>query len=201
MIRAVINLQLWGMVVMSLLSESEKKYLLNLAREAIKYHLQGKELPLERPPTPSLLEKRGVFVTLIENGRLRGCIGTLEPISSIVSAVRENAVAAAFSDPRFYPLTEKELENVKIEISILSPLERIHSSSPEQLLSFLKPGVHGLYICKGPASATFLPQVWEELPNPSDFVSQLCVKAGLFANEWKNPGMEFYVYTVEKFSE
>ncbi len=189
------------MVVMHLLSDDEKRYLLNLARRSIEYRLKGKEIPDERPPTPQLLEKRGVFVTLTKNGSLRGCIGTLEPISSIASAVRDNAIAAAFNDPRFNPITRDELNDIKIEVSVLSPLKRISPSSPEQLLSMVKVGEYGLYIRKGPASATFLPQVWEDLPNPSDFISHLCIKAGLSANEWKMPGIEFYIYTVEKFSE
>ncbi|MGB9635025.1 MAG: AmmeMemoRadiSam system protein A [Candidatus Micrarchaeia archaeon] len=186
---------------MHFLNDDEKKYLLHVARESIMARLGGKELTLERPPSKKLLEKRGVFVTLTENGELRGCIGYIEPIKSIVQAVAENAQNAAFEDCRFLPLKKDELGKIKIEISILSPLEEIHPASVEELINSLKPHIHGLVIRKGWAGATFLPQVWEELPTHEEFLSNLCLKAGLEPDEWKRPGMKFYVYTVEKFDE
>jgi AmmeMemoRadiSam system protein A len=118
-----------------------------------------------------------------------------------VQAVSENAQNAAFEDERFLPLKQSELNKIKIEISVLSQLEEIHPKSSDELLKILKPNVHGLIIRKGWAGATFLPQVWEELPTHSQFLSNLCMKAGLPADEWKKPGMKFFIYTVEKFEE
>ncbi|MCX8200001.1 MAG: AmmeMemoRadiSam system protein A [Candidatus Micrarchaeota archaeon] len=184
-----------------MLADADKKYLLRLARSAIAAGVSGKTLEVPPPPSQALLEKRGVFVTLTEDGELRGCIGYIEPIKPIVQAVIDNAQNAAFEDPRFPPLTENELGRIKIEISILSPTEEIRVNGPSELISRIKPGVHGLIIQKGWASATFLPQVWEELPSHEQFLSNLCLKAGLGPEEWKRPGMRFFTYTVESFSE
>ncbi len=183
------------------LGAKEKNYLLEMARSAIASRLRDAEFSIPKPPSEILLEKRGVFVTLTIKGRLRGCIGYLEPLKSIVQAVSENAQNAAFEDGRFLPLKQSELDKIKIEISVLSPLEEIHPKNPEELLKILKPDVHGLIIRKGWAGATFLPQVWEELPTHSQFLSNLCNKAGLPDDEWKRPGMKFFIYTVEKFEE
>jgi len=182
-------------------TEEEKQYLLRVARESIEATLDGKEYSPPQPPSERLLEKHGVFVTLTINGELRGCIGYLEPLKPLVYAVIDNAVNAAFEDPRFPPLQRNELSKIKIEISILSNPEEIHPHSPEELLKQLKPGVHGLIIRKGWAVATFLPQVWDELPTHEQFLANLCVKAGLYPDEWREPGMRFFIYTVEKFEE
>jgi len=192
-----------GMAAMaSFLTKSEKEYLLTLARGAIKARLMGEQFAEKKPPSKILLEKRGVFVTLTENGELRGCIGYLEPIKTIVQAVRENAENAAFEDTRFMPIKEEELDKIKIEVSILSPLEELKVKDAQDLLKQLKPNVHGLVIRKGWAGATFLPQVWNELKTHDEFLSNLCLKAGLRPDEWKDTStMKFYVYTVDEFSE
>ncbi len=192
-----------GMAAMaSFLTKSEKEYLLTLARGAIKARLMGEQFAEKKPPSKILLEKRGVFVTLTENGELRGCIGYLEPIKTIVQAVRENAENAAFEDTRFMPIKEEELDKIKIEVSILSPLEELKVKDAQDLLKQLKPDVHGLVIRKGWAGATFLPQVWNELKTHDEFLSNLCLKAGLRPDEWKDTStMKFYVYTVDEFSE
>ncbi|MEM3364228.1 MAG: AmmeMemoRadiSam system protein A [Candidatus Micrarchaeia archaeon] len=184
-----------------MLNDTEKRYLLKIARSAIAARLAGEEPTIPKPPSPSLLEKRGVFVTITKGGELRGCIGYLEPIKTIVQAVADNAQSAAFEDPRFQPLNAGELDNIKIEISILSPLKELKVNGPQELLKQLRPGIDGLIIRKGWAGATFLPQVWEELPTHEEFLSNLCLKAGLGPDEWKKPGMKYYTYTVEKFSE
>lgn len=184
------------------LSKEEREYLLSLARNSIKSFLERSEYKIPRPPTERLLERRGVFVTLTIDGELRGCIGTLEPVKSIVDAVWDCAQEAAFYDPRFPVLSRDELPHIKIEISILSPLEEIRPKDETELVQMLRPKVHGLVLRKGYAGATFLPQVWEQLPTHELFLSHLCQKAGLGPNEWKRTKeMKFFVYTVEEFSE
>lgn len=184
-----------------MLSEKEKEYLLGVARKSIMAGLHGEDFSPAPPPSPTLLEKRGVFVTLTKKGELRGCIGYLEPLKPLIQSVADNACNAAFEDNRFPPVGENELREIKIEISVLSPLEEIHPKNPEELLKLLRPNIHGLVIRKGWASATFLPQVWEELPTHDQFLANLCAKAGLPPDEWRRPGMKFLVYTVEKFEE
>ena len=149
----------------------------------------------------ALKARCGTFVTLKIAGHLRGCIGSLAAEESIVDGVKRNAVNAAFHDPRFSPLTVEEIEDMDIEISILTkpqPLEYIDSVN---LISKLRVNIDGVILKKGPASATFLPQVWEQLPRPEKFLSHLCVKAGLSANAWKNTKLEISTYQVQYFEE
>ncbi len=146
-------------------------------------------------------EKRGVFVTLKINGRLRGCIGSLEPYETIGQGVINNAMNAAFRDPRFSPLSVDEFNQTDIEVSILSRPEIIEYSDGHDLVSKLRPGVDGVIISKGRAGATFLPQVWEDLPNGELFLSHLCRKAGLPSNEWEKGGLEVKIYHVQYFNE
>lgn len=146
-------------------------------------------------------DRRGTFVTLTINGQLRGCIGNLSATESILEGVRRNALNAAFHDYRFSPLTEKELDRVDIEISILTepkPLEYLDSSD---LLKKLRVNVDGVIIRKGTHSATFLPQVWEQLPRPEDFLNHLCAKAGLPTDAWRKTGLEVMTYQVQYFEE
>ena len=140
-------------------------------------------------------------MTLTINDELLGCIGNLEPEKPIYQAVIDNSLAAAFCDPRFSSLTIPELEKVKIEISILGPLKKLQFSTPEQLVNYLKQKKPGLFIKKGFNQATFLPQVWLELPKPEEFLQQLCLKAGLDRDSWKDLDLEIYEYQVEKFQE
>lgn len=128
---------------------------------------------------PSLQEIRACFVTLKIKGELRGCIGTTEAISPLVISVADNAFRAAFHDPRFGPLTEKEFQQVDMSISVLSPPESMEFSSEQDLCSQLRPGVDGLIIEKGTSRATFLPEVWESLDSPTDFLTHLKNKAGI----------------------
>ncbi len=181
-----------------MLSKEEREYLLKIAREAIKAKLEGREYKPPKPPTRRLLNKQGVFVTIKERGDLRGCIGFIQPVASIVDSVVENAINAAFNDPRFPPLSKEEFDKITIEISVLSPLEEIPK---EKFIDVLTPFKHGVVIEKGWHRATFLPQVWEELPNVEEFMAHLCMKAMLPPDEWKKSGMRFYIYTVEEFSE
>ncbi len=185
------------------LSEEERRYLLRLARESITRRLRG-----ESPPeiefgsiSPRLAEDGASFVTLTKWGDLRGCIGSLEPYRPLALDVRENAVAAAFRDPRFPPLSMRELDDVLIEVSVLSIPQPLPFDGPDDLLTKLRPGVDGVVIQRGWNRATFLPQVWEKLPDPRLFLEQLCLKARLPADAYRRPGLEVYTYQVEKFEE
>ena len=143
-----------------------------------------------------MLENAAVFVTLHEHGRLRGCIGTLVPHRPLYLTVAEFAYAAGFEDPRFQPVTEEELPELDLEVSVLSPLRRI--ASAEEIV----PGKHGVVVTRGRQSGVFLPQVWEQLPRKEDFLSYLCAeKAGLPPDAWRDAGTTLEVFTVFAFGE
>ncbi len=181
---------------------AEKEMLLQLARESI---IHG--LIVERPLTihtssyPShLQDELACFVTLNRNGALRGCIGHLEATQPLVKDVVENAFAAAFHDPRFPQLTEAEMIGLEIHVSILSTSKPIEFASERDLLSQLRPGVDGLVLRHGVHQGTFLPSVWESLPEPASFLNQLKRKAGLATDFWSND-MLIMRYTTESFSD
>lgn len=184
-------------------SSNEKQFLLSLARRAIEYYLRTVQIleidPAEAPK--NLKDKRACFVTLKINGELRGCIGHLLPIQELYKDVTENAIAAAFQDPRFLPLTSNELTQIKIEISALTIPQPLNFSSPDDLIAKLRPEIDGVILKKGYSQATFLPQVWEELKKPEDFLSHLCLKAGLSADCWREEGIGVEIYQVKKFEE
>jgi AmmeMemoRadiSam system protein A len=188
------------------LDRKEKEYLLKLARQAVWLYLkQGKVLELKPADVPhkKLVADGACFVTLRSNdGQLRGCIGTLEAQRPLVFDVIANALSAAFEDPRFRPLTLGELEGVKFSISVLTPPVPLPVKDADDLLRKLVPQRHGLTIRRGYAQATFLPAVWEELPEKEQFLAHLCMKAGLGPGDWKRTkGMEFQTYEAEEFSE
>lgn len=146
-------------------------------------------------------EQRGTFVTLTINGQLRGCIGNLSSDNTIRQGIMDNAVNAAFHDPRFPPLRPEEYELITIEVSLLTEPVKIDYKGPEDLLAKLNPGKDGLIIRKGIHSSTFLPQVWEQLPDKEAFLGHLCLKAGLSADEWRKGDLLVYTYRVEYFEE
>jgi AmmeMemoRadiSam system protein A len=182
-------------------TSEEKELLLQIARQAIEAALRG------RPPVPPkelpahLVEPGASFVTLTINGQLRGCIGALTAYRPLVEDVQGNAVAAALEDPRFPPLTTAELPRVRVELSILSPAEPLDYEGPEDLLRKLQPGVDGVVLERGWNRATFLPQVWEQLPDKEQFLGHLSRKAGLPVNGWRLPDVKVKTYHVEKFTE
>jgi AmmeMemoRadiSam system protein A len=184
------------------LTDADKDILLKLARSAIAAVL-FKDLEVIRPKeaSPALKEKRGCFVTLHKKGALRGCIGTIEPVRPLFSNVEENAVSSAFKDPRFPPVTPDELPEIEIEISILTVPKILEFDNGKDLLVKLKPGVHGVILSQDWRSATFLPQVWEQLPNKREFLENLCLKGGMKRNCWENSETVVKVYEVEHFSE
>ncbi len=178
------------------LSEEEKRYLLELARRAISAALQEHHFRPPEPSFPKLKEHLGVFVTLHEEGQLRGCIGLVEGIKPLYQAVIEMAVAAAFQDPRFSPLRASELNKIDIEISVLSPLKKIQR--PEEI----EVGTHGILIKKGYNRGLLLPQVATEWGWDREvFLSQTCLKAGLPGNCWQDPDTEIFIFHAEIFSE
>lgn len=170
--------------------------LLSLARQAIEERFTGE--PVVKPDLPWLYEERATFVTLTDRGQLRGCIGSLEPSRPLYDDVIANARAAAFRDPRFPPVRQEELGEMEIEVSVLSPIVPFPVSSKADLIERLRPGRDGVVLQLGERRATFLPSVWEQLPDPRDFLAHLERKAGLPGGFWSDE-IEVLTYTVEKF--
>jgi AmmeMemoRadiSam system protein A len=172
--------------------------LLAIARAAIAREL-GREM---RSPedAPWLYEPGATFVTLRQGTDLRGCIGSLEPRLPLVRDVQANAVSAAFRDPRFSPLRVDEFERTRVEVSLLSPLQPITAENEQHALAQLEPGVHGVTFEYGYHRSTFLPQVWEDLPDIHEFMGHLRQKAGLPPDFW-DPEVKLARYTVSKWAE
>jgi len=182
------------------MKQEHQDLLLDVARDAIAYELgmaPGAERCGEAVP-PEWAEERAVFVTLTIGGELRGCIGSLEAWRPLAEEVAANARAAAFEDPRFPPLTKKELERLEIRISILSPPEEITFTSEEDLLKQIRPGADGLILQEGFRRGTFLPSVWEELPDKERFWAHLKLKAGLPPGYWSDT-LRVFRYTTDSF--
>jgi hypothetical protein len=172
--------------------------LLAIARSAIAARL---ELPCaEETDAPALAQLAATFVTLRARGELRGCIGSLEPLRPLRVDVRENAVAAAFRDPRFPPLAARELAVTSIEVSLLSRPEQLFVADEPDLARRLRPGVDGLILEQGGRRATFLPQVWDSIPDPQDFIVALKRKAGWPQGFW-GPRMNVFRYAATKWTE
>ena len=185
------------------LTEEEKETLLRVARTAIEEQLQN---PPDQPPEldqlPARLQANGAsFVTLTLNEQLHGCIGSLQARRPLAHDVHQNALAAAFRDPRFRPLQKQEVYLIVIEVSVLSAPEPLAYTDAEDLVQKLRPHVDGVVLKKGLHRATFLPQVWEKLPRPEEFLAHLCYKAGLPPNAWQQPDIEINTYQVTKFTE
>ena len=185
------------------LSGEDRQTLLKLAREAMSAAVRGERMPhlnLEGLP-PQLRKVESSFVTLTIKGALRGCIGALEPSMPLAEDVRQHVVAAALQDYRFQPVRADEVPVINIEISRLTLAQPLSYSSPEDLISKLRVGVDGVILTDGYRRATFLPQVWEKLPDPVDFLDHLCQKMGAQADLWRRKPMQVYVYQVEEFHE
>lgn len=147
-----------------------------------------------------LQEMGACFVTLTQQGQLRGCIGTLEARRTLLADVKANAVAAALQDPRFAPLQASELVHTEIEVSLLSTMQPLHFESEAHALAQLQPGIDGVVLEFERYRSTFLPQVWEQLPTASEFIAQLKHKAGLPPGFWAS-GMRLQRYTVSQWRE
>jgi AmmeMemoRadiSam system protein A len=183
------------------LSNSHRKQLLEIAEASIRHGLtEGHALPVNTEEYPEeFRQRRACFVTLNRNGDLRGCIGHLEAVQPLVADIAENAYAAAFHDPRFPRLSERELVDLDIHISILTPARPLEFSSQQDLIRRLRPGIDGLILEDGTRRGTFLPSVWESLPDPRSFLAHLKLKAGLPAGYWSD-SITIYRYETESFS-
>jgi MEMO1 family protein len=180
-----------------------KNELLQLARQTIRDWVtkKSKPTPDARRFPASWSEPKGCFVTLTKQGQLRGCIGHIVPQEPLLQAVVDNACSAATEDPRFTPLREAELNQIEIEISLLTNPQPLAFSSPEDLLAKLRPHVDGVVLKIGGRGATYLPQVWEQLPDKVEFLNHLSEKAGCASDAWRQSGAQVLVYQVESFKE
>jgi AmmeMemoRadiSam system protein A len=184
------------------LAAAQRTTLLEVARLSIEHGLRSGR-PLSVSPSEyhrDLKAVRASFVTLQQRGQLRGCIGHLEAVHPLVVDVAENAFAAAFRDPRFAPLRAEEWPTVDVHLSILTTPEPLHFRDEADLLGQIRPGEDGLILQDGPNRGTFLPSVWDSLPDPVDFLTHLKLKAGLAANHWSGH-VEVSRYRTESFGD
>jgi AmmeMemoRadiSam system protein A len=185
------------------LTAKDKILLLKLARQSI---MSGLGIPIQEKITEAqipkpLTEPGAVFVTLTGSGELRGCIGSLEAYRPLYLDVQENALAAAFYDTRFPQVSKIELQLLRIEISVLGKQTKLTYKNTTDLLSQLESSKPGVVISRAGHHATFLPQVWEELPQVEYFLTELCRKAGLAGSAWQSGDLEVNTYPVLRFSE
>jgi hypothetical protein len=188
----------------AVLSPEEKKLLLVLARQALECAVRAGRLPADAPAglTPALRAAGASFVTLTKHGQLRGCIGTLEAHQPLWQDVREHAVAAAIQDNRFPPVQPDELAAIEIEVSHLTPPEPLVYADAADLLARLRPGVDGVILSENRwRRATFLPQVWQKIPDPAEFLDNLCYKMGSAPDAWRRQHLDVQIYQVEEFHE
>ncbi|MCU7918820.1 MAG: AmmeMemoRadiSam system protein A [Candidatus Thiodiazotropha sp. (ex Epidulcina cf. delphinae)] len=185
----------------SQLSEIHRNALLEIARRSIEHGLeQGAPLPVAAGDYPAELQAlRASFVTLMREDSLRGCIGHLEAQMPLLEDVAENAYSAAFRDPRFPPLSSAERKGLEIHISVLTPAEPLTFGSEEELIRKIRPSVDGLILVEGAHRGTFLPSVWESLPDTRSFLRHLKQKAGLPSDYWSE-SLEVHRYETESFS-
>jgi AmmeMemoRadiSam system protein A len=185
------------------LTADEKQTLLRLAREALECGVRGQSLPALGPTqlTPLLRAEGAAFVTLTVRGQLRGCIGALQPYQPLAEDVREHAIAAGLQDYRFPPVRPEELPRIRIEVSRLTLPQPLAYIDAENLLAKLRPGIDGVILRDGSRRATFLPQVWEQIPDKEEFLGHLCAKMGAVSNLWRQKHLEAQVYQVEEFHE
>jgi len=186
------------------LSESEKQTLLRLAREALECGVYAKkELPAidTGQLTPLLRADGAAFVTLTVKGKLRGCIGALQPYQPLYEDVREHAIAAALDDHRFPPVRPGELSQIHIDISRLTMPQTLIYRDADDLLAKLHPGIDGVILRDAQRRATFLPQVWDQIPDKREFLGHLCAKMGAAPNLWQQKHLDVQTYQVEEFHE
>jgi len=183
-----------------MLDDHERKTLLQVAADSVRHGLAtGQALEVEVADYSAALQQPGAsFVTLTIQRQLRGCIGMLQATRPLVEDVAQNAYAAAFEDTRFPPLSTAEYDQLEYHISILNPAEAIEFESEADLLQQLRPGIDGLILEERGRRATFLPSVWESLPQAADFLRHLKMKAGLAPDYWSNT-LHAQRYTVEDF--
>mgnify|MGYP001133555819 CR=1 FL=1 len=185
------------------LGQTEQALLLEIARESLNLSVQGEALnAVQLESLPENLRKDGAsFVTLTKSGQLRGCIGALEAYQPLAQDVQEHAKAAALQDYRFPQVRPDELSQIAIEISVLTPKTPLQYATPEDLPHLLRPGVDGVVLQDGFRKATFLPQVWDQLPQPAQFLAHLCQKMGASPELWRRKLLTVFTYQVQEFHE
>jgi AmmeMemoRadiSam system protein A len=185
------------------LTDPERQQLLDLARTTLNQVVRLQSLPeIRASQLPATLRQTAAcFVSLTKHDRLCGCIGHLLPRHPLYQGVIENTRSAALTDPRFSPLQPAELNAVRIEISVLGPLQPLDFASPEELLGFLSARQPGVVLHLGGQLTTFLPQVWSQLPDPAAFLERLAEKAGNDSIAWRQPGVRFSIYAADVFAE
>ncbi len=188
-----------------MLTEHHGQTLIHLARQTIEEYLgidPTSPVSTEELDDPVLQEQLAVFVTLNKRGQLRGCIGSLAGTESIIDGVRRHAVNAAFNDHRFSPVKAEEVAELEIDISVLTEPEPLNYADADDLMGKLRPQVDGVILKHASgAGATFLPQVWKQLPATPLFLGHLCRKAGLTDDEWRSGKLEIQTYQVQYFKE
>jgi AmmeMemoRadiSam system protein A len=187
-------------MVDGLLNSRQGEMLLKLARQTLEQQFRKEKISLA-PDEPALSVKAAAFVTLKIDGKLRGCIGNLEPVGALWEGIRDNAINAAFNDHRFSPLTPEEVSAVQLDISVLSQPKPLEYKGTEDLLKKLRTGIDGVILRDGHRGATFLPQVWQQLPSTEQFLGHLCLKAGLPQESWRQKKLEIQTYQVQCFEE
>ena len=181
----------------------EKKFLMDLAKKTVREAVTTGRVPKmdEKTVPPRLVEKKGCFVTLTKKGQLRGCIGHIIAQEALYKAIMDNARSAALRDSRFSPVAASELAELEFEVSVLTEPKPMPFSSPEDLLSKLHPNQDGVLLEIAGHASTFLPQVWEQLPDKVEFLNHLAMKGGAAASDWRQPGVKVSIYHVEAFKE
>jgi hypothetical protein len=185
------------------LGADERRFLLDLARETVTRVTTGKPPPEVAPESVPFgcRMARGCFVTLTKAGSLRGCIGNILPAGPLSQAVVEDSRSAALRDPRFSPVRAEEVPALEIEISVLSLPEPLAFATPDELLARLRPRQDGVVLRIGDRAATFLPQVWDQLPDKAEFLDHLSLKAGCAPSAWRGEGVAVSIYQVEAFND
>ncbi len=179
-----------------MLNDKEKRAILNIARTAIETYVRTGQTYTEPREEKALNLRNGCFVTIKQNGQLRGCIGNFQSEMPLFKEVVEMAISSSTRDPRFYPMREKDLKDFQLEISVLSPLQKIEE------IEEIEVGKHGIYLEKGYYRGVLLPQVAVEHGwDCETFLKQTCVKAGLPTEAWKAEDAEIYIFTAEVFGE
>jgi|SRR5579859_1900957 len=185
------------------LTRAEKVQLLRLARQGLEAAVRGQAPPplADEARTPALVQPGCSFVTLSEQGELRGCIGGLMAEEPLWRDVQRRAGQAGLHDYRFIPVQPAELPQIEIEVSVLSEPAPLDYATPDELLRRLRPHVDGVVLRQGLSRATFLPQVWESVPDPEQFLALLCQKLGVRPDAWRREHLQVETYQVEEFRE
>ena len=177
-----------------LLTKEEQQYLLSLARETLEEYVRNKKTIEPSTDNPRLKENKGTFVTIEKDDQLRGCIGHIQAVQELYLDVRDNAISAATKDPRFPAVTAEELDSIEIEVSVLTTPKEITADE-------IQPGTDGIILEVGAYGATYLPQVWEQIPEKEEFLDSLCKKAGVPVDCWKRSEVKIKSYRVQAFKE